>query len=777
MSHRTPPNADVVAFDSATEEDPTPGIGAGTIVQEDFVGGVDNDGVPQVDFKSILKHWMELTPQNRGKSIKQRLAGDNDRWEKFKCLVNWADESHPRKSYLTGNGYWHATEMMQGCPPANSKGAYKEDGVYSQALADTVDNPDEPEDTRVSIPLGLSYVPDDHLGECIDLLADSSIICNGIPGCVDIAACNFKPTATENDPEDPCIIQPSWLPVEVTDLCEDGNKCRGVRVSVVCDMWSDGGDFEEGNPGYEWEWQTAEGLKKYTFAVQSTHGISKIRLDFWGGCMLSEQAMAGGTPMPHHCDTDEDWVGTGGCSGDEWGYNCGEGSEYSGNACFRRDLYSTNNWTVERSSDGGITSTTVTDDGCDISRVVCGTSFASDGAWLDTDCDGDPNYLLPGCPGIPHIEITSPNASSNIPASGDGDPVKFITIWFRSSYFTSDHQWLTHIKVTAEDIDGAEYLEDDKYYYPEYSGNFPNQLPASEFDSEGNLIDDTPYYDGGPCVGYALGTDCCEAPEGYPWILPGLGDGISCPGYGDTFPGLDIGIIDSSKWDDDRFIHGVDLLDDTIAEDVTIEANDDLLTWIETLTTWDVNQDGVIDKNECVIEGTIILTQRGDVAVEDLKEDDLLYAPNFTDGSYGYFKLKHKKASTTQRIVQIVTTGGAELFCSVSHNIYHDSAPENKMPVSKLRPGAPIYILSDEHILHKDTVAKIRLIHSPGVTVYDLDVEEPIDIYFSNAILSHNKTIDPGHEGGPELPGGEDGPAAGGAGVDVVVGTGSEDGD
>ena len=167
------------------------------------------DVIPKLDdaFESTLRGYMKATPQNRKKTIRQRLT-DEDTWDKYRCLVG--EEEMQPLSYLYGNGFAADSSSFSGLAAGSDK--VTELGGGADSIRWT---------TRMAITQALNYVSDSDLATCIDDLSTISLICDGNPGCLIDDQCIYDPDSTDNSL---CRIPRSWA---------DG-ACQALKVHLIC---------------------------------------------------------------------------------------------------------------------------------------------------------------------------------------------------------------------------------------------------------------------------------------------------------------------------------------------------------------------------------------------------------------------------------------------------------------------------------------------------------------------------------------------------------------
>jgi len=142
------------------------------------------------------------------------------------------------------------------------------------------------------------------------------------------------------------------------------------------------------------------------------------------------------------------------------------------------------------------------------------------------------------------------------------------------------------------------------------------------------------------------------------------------------------------------------------------------------------------DEGSCVIEGTLIQTQRGSIPVEWVELGDKVYSYDFDSCKFGYFEvleilLPVKKASW----FKITTALGYTLSCTADHPIFSTSIESGELPVSEAEIGDPVYVFQDGEIVKDFLVSKEKIIEETIVYNFEIDI---VHSYFSDGILSHN---------------------------------------
>jgi hypothetical protein len=137
----------------------------------------------------------------------------------------------------------------------------------------------------------------------------------------------------------------------------------------------------------------------------------------------------------------------------------------------------------------------------------------------------------------------------------------------------------------------------------------------------------------------------------------------------------------------------------------------------------------------CVLPGTKIISKRGEINVEDTKEDDVIKIFNFETKEWGWSSIDEIITNKVQGWSKIETELGKKLKCSNSHLLYHPDYPNCEISVDKLGVGGELYVYADGRLV----IDKIKSIETFDEEVevwnYELDV---VHNYISDGILSHN---------------------------------------
>jgi hypothetical protein len=141
----------------------------------------------------------------------------------------------------------------------------------------------------------------------------------------------------------------------------------------------------------------------------------------------------------------------------------------------------------------------------------------------------------------------------------------------------------------------------------------------------------------------------------------------------------------------------------------------------------------------CVIKGTQINTDAGEIPVEDVTTDTKVLSHDFKTSEIGYFEVLKTFSNTVSGWCKIKTETGFELSCSLDHPIMSKSEESTwELKASDASPGDHAWVLVDGEI--RDDVIKSVEIFEESVEVYNMTVKD-VHTYFSNGILSHNMSL------------------------------------
>ena len=137
----------------------------------------------------------------------------------------------------------------------------------------------------------------------------------------------------------------------------------------------------------------------------------------------------------------------------------------------------------------------------------------------------------------------------------------------------------------------------------------------------------------------------------------------------------------------------------------------------------------------CVLPGTKIITERGEVNVEDTNKGDIIKVYNFFTETWEWSPIDEILVNKVKGWSHIKTKLGIELKCSNSHWLYHPSYPGHKIETDELGVGGQLYVYHEGE-LKTDIITSIDTFDEE-VTVYNYELER-IHNYVSDGVLSHN---------------------------------------
>jgi len=163
----------------------------------------------------------------------------------------------------------------------------------------------------------------------------------------------------------------------------------------------------------------------------------------------------------------------------------------------------------------------------------------------------------------------------------------------------------------------------------------------------------------------------------------------------------------------------------------------------------------------CVIEGTLINTDRGEILVENVTTCDKVLSYDFKRSEPGYFDVLLALKSSSDSWYRIRTSCGFELGCSPDHPIMSRERDDCELIASEAKVGDHVWIARDGSIAD-DKIVSIEIIEE-HVNVYNFTINET-HTYFSNGILSHNVSTGPALAGAYTAPAGDFAYTKGGGG-------------
>ena len=139
---------------------------------------------------------------------------------------------------------------------------------------------------------------------------------------------------------------------------------------------------------------------------------------------------------------------------------------------------------------------------------------------------------------------------------------------------------------------------------------------------------------------------------------------------------------------------------------------------------------------ECVLPGTKVITKRGEIDIEDTKEDDLIFVFDFAEETFGYSPISYMlKNKPVKGWTELETEMGYKLKCSNTHLIYHPDYINCAIPINKLKVGGQLYVYKDGEIV-EDIVKSIK-VHDEETSVWNYELAFTHN-YISDGVLSHN---------------------------------------
>ena len=147
-----------------------------------------------------------------------------------------------------------------------------------------------------------------------------------------------------------------------------------------------------------------------------------------------------------------------------------------------------------------------------------------------------------------------------------------------------------------------------------------------------------------------------------------------------------------------------------------------------------LDSDGLLSYS-CVLPGTKIISKRGEINIEDTKEDDIIKIFNFKTKEWGWSSIDKIISNKVQGWSLIKTESGKELKCSNSHLLYHPNYRNCAIAIDELGVGGELYVTNGEKLV-TDKIKSIETFDEEvEVWNYELDF---VHNYISNGILSHN---------------------------------------
>ena len=140
-------------------------------------------------------------------------------------------------------------------------------------------------------------------------------------------------------------------------------------------------------------------------------------------------------------------------------------------------------------------------------------------------------------------------------------------------------------------------------------------------------------------------------------------------------------------------------------------------------------------EENCVLPGTKIVTNRGEINVEDTTQHDLIKVFDFETNEWRWSSIDEIIVGKSKGWCILKTESGNEIRCSKSHALYHPDFKEQTLPVSYLSKGDEIYIVNDGTLVLDKVKSIERFEEEVQVWNYHLSI---VHNYISNGFLSHN---------------------------------------
>ena len=145
---------------------------------------------------------------------------------------------------------------------------------------------------------------------------------------------------------------------------------------------------------------------------------------------------------------------------------------------------------------------------------------------------------------------------------------------------------------------------------------------------------------------------------------------------------------------------------------------------------------GTTGGGSCVLPGTKVITKRGEINIEDTKEDDMIFVFDFAEETFDYSPINSmRKGTPVKGWTELETEMGYKLKCSNTHLIYHPDYVNCAIPINKLKVGGQLYVYKNKEIV-EDKVKSIT-VHNEPTNVWNYELKFTHN-YISDGILSHN---------------------------------------
>ena len=142
---------------------------------------------------------------------------------------------------------------------------------------------------------------------------------------------------------------------------------------------------------------------------------------------------------------------------------------------------------------------------------------------------------------------------------------------------------------------------------------------------------------------------------------------------------------------------------------------------------------GGMTSNQCFVAGTAILTSSGDVAIENIRAGDMVWA---SDPETGETELKPVVQTFRNETIELVhvTVNGEEIICTKEHPFY--SPVKGWTAACLLRAGDILVLVNGEYVVVEQV--QHELLESP-VATYNFEVQDFHTYYVGeSAVLVHN---------------------------------------
>ena len=148
------------------------------------------------------------------------------------------------------------------------------------------------------------------------------------------------------------------------------------------------------------------------------------------------------------------------------------------------------------------------------------------------------------------------------------------------------------------------------------------------------------------------------------------------------------------------------------------------------------NASGTTGGGACVLPGTKVITKRGEINIEDTKEDDMIFVFDFAEETFDYSPISSmRKGTPVDGWTELETEMGYKLKCSNTHLIYHPDYVNCAIPINKLKVGGQLYVYKNKEIV-EDKVKSIT-VHNEPTNVWNYELKFTHN-YISDGVLSHN---------------------------------------